>query len=227
MNTIALIVAAGRGVRFGGDVPKQFRPLGERPLLSWTISRFEEAASIDEIGVVVAEEFLLYTREKVVAPFGFKKLNRIIAGGETRQESVLKGLKSLPYATSFVAIHDGARPLVAPEDIDKVVGLAQKDRAAIMIRPVAETIKRVEGEFILSTLDRSKLYLAETPQVFQYDIILSAHEKADLEVAAPDDAYLVEKLGFKVKTIIGRGPNPKVTTEGDLEYVKFIMGKNK
>ncbi len=225
MSNIAIIVAAGEGKRFGGEIPKQFRLLNEMPLLSRTISRFEGAQLVDEIAVVVSEEHLLYTREKIVQPFGFKKVNRIVAGGASRQESVYRGLKSLPFATSLVAVHDGVRPMVRSSDIDRVIALAQKERAAILARAITETVKRVEGDFIISTLDRARLFLAETPQAFQYDIIMSAHGQAADKASASDDATLVEALGFKVKTVVPEYPNIKVTTARDLDYVKFLLEK--
>ncbi|HHI03608.1 MAG: 2-C-methyl-D-erythritol 4-phosphate cytidylyltransferase [Candidatus Zixiibacteriota bacterium] len=225
MNTVALIVAGGKGVRFGGLVPKQFRMIGDKPLLSWTISQFEKAGKIDEIMLVVPEEYLLYADETIVEPYQFRKLSKIIVGGKTRQESVIYGLKSIPISTSFVAIHDGARPIVCPDDINKVVETAQCEQAAILARPIADTVKRVEGNYIISTLDRKKLFQAETPQVFQYDLIFTAHQEFSSK-SATDDAYLVELRGFKVRTVIPDNPNIKVTTEKDLEIVKYLLREN-
>lgn len=226
MKTVAVIVAAGRGERFGGDIPKQFRKITGRPLLAWTMMCFEKAASINEMVLVVAEEYMLYVNEKIANEYRFAKLGKIVKGGASRQESVYNGLKSLPISTGYVAIHDGARPAVASDDIDRVVETAHKNRAAILARPISETVKRVEADFIISTLDRTRLYLAETPQVFQYDLILSAHEKAAQAENATDDAYLVESLGFKVKTVIPRHPNVKVTIEEDLTVAESFLGEN-
>lgn len=223
MKITALIVAGGKGTRFGGTVPKQFRNLRERPLLSWTIHQFERAPSITEIVLVVPEEYLLFANENVVNRYPFKKVSKIVVGGASREESVRKGLASLSFATDFVAIHDGARPLVNVADIEKVVAVAQKERAAILARPVSDTVKRVEGDFILSTLNRAKLFLAETPQVFQYDLIMSAHKMAPLERDATDDAYLVELLGFKVKTVVPTALNLKITTEDDLAMAGHLL----
>ena len=225
MKTYALIVAAGRSSRFGGAVPKQFRELCGRPLLAWTISRFEAAQSIDEIVVVVAEEHLLYASQTVVDPYGFAKVSKIVIGGETRQESVLKGLRALPFSTQFVAIHDGARPMVASSDIDRVVASAVKDRAAILAAPATDTVKRVRDGFVLGTLDRDSLYLAQTPQVFQYDLILQAHQNVIQEAPATDDASLVESRGFKVRVVEPNSPNPKVTTPDDIQYVETLLRK--
>ena len=142
MKTAALIVAAGQGKRFGGDVPKQFRVVHARPLIAWTIQRFEECGLIDEIYLVVGEEFLLYANEKIANLFGFSKLNKIIKGGETRQESVYNGLKKMPLSTGFVVIHDGARPIVDENDLRNVILSAHKNNSAILARPVTDTIKR-------------------------------------------------------------------------------------
>lgn len=228
MKTVALIVAAGSATRFGGTVPKQFREVCGRPMLSWTISRFEKAASIDEIVVVSAEDYLLYVSENIIDPYNFRKVSKVVIGGETRQESVLKGLKSLPLSTGFVAIHDGARPLVNPADIDRVVKAAHNERAAMLAIPVADTVKRVADGLVLATLDRRLLYLAQTPQVFQYDLIVAAHEKAaasDDRLQITDDASVVEADGFKVTVLEPESPNIKVTTRDDLELVRLLLGR--
>lgn len=223
MKTIALIVAAGHSTRFGGIIPKQFRDLHGRPLLAWTISRFEAASSISQIVVVVAEEHLLYTSQHVVDPYGFSKVFKIVIGGETRRESVLRGLNSLPISTQYVAIHDGARPLVTPADIDRVVATAIADRAAMLAVPATDTVKRVRDQFVLGTLERDSLYLAQTPQVFQYDLIIEAHRAVPPENSVTDDAALVEARGFKVKVVEPRSPNPKVTTPEDFAYVDMLL----
>lgn len=227
MSTYALIVAAGSSARFGGEIPKQFRTLLDRPLLSWTIERFEKSASIDHIVIVVAEEFLLHTNQKIVEPYGFTKVRKIVIGGETRSESVKKGLESLPLSTSLVAIHDGARPLVRPEDIDLVVETAQKERAAILGILATDTVKRVQDRFILATLDRQKLMLAQTPQVFQYDLIREGYQTTGDLSSITDDASLVEELGFKVKVCVPSGNNMKVTTADDLKLAEMIIRSEK
>ncbi len=225
MRTWAVIVAAGVSSRCEGAVPKQFRQISGRPLLSWTISRFEAAETIDKIVLVVAEEHLLYTNESVVDPFGFTKVTKLIKGGETRFESVLAGLESLPISTNFVAIHDGARPLVQPSDIDLVVRKAHKEKAAILAAPIADTVKRVHGDYIIATLDRTKLFAAQTPQVFQYDLILESYRKhaGQSESIPTDDAQLIEAVGFKVQTVKPSGLNIKVTTPADLALAELLL----
>lgn len=209
-------------------MPKQFREVAGRPLLAWTISRFQAAQGIERIIVVVPEEFLLHTSERVIDPYGFDKVTKIVIGGAERQESVRRGLEALPISTKFAAIHDGARPLTRPEDIDLTVEAAASDRAAILAGPVTDTVKRVEGSFVIATLDRRRLYGAQTPQVFQYDLIMEAHrETVKEETAYTDDASMVEARGFKVKVVEPSGPNFKVTTQDDLVLAGLILEREK
>ena len=226
MQATALIVAAGKSERFGGAVPKQFKNLCGKPLLAWTISRFEAAESIDRIVLVVAEEHLLFAGKNVVDPYNFLKVRKIVKGGERRQESVRLGLQALPVSTKLVAIHDGARPLVGPDDIDRAVALAAKERAAMLAVPATDTMKRVREGYVIGTLDRETMYCAQTPQVFQYDLIFEAHRQyADKDVT--DDAELVEKNGFKVAVIEPLLPNPKITTQHDMTFADALLaGEN-
>jgi 2-C-methyl-D-erythritol 4-phosphate cytidylyltransferase len=223
VKTYALIVAAGQSQRFGGLIPKQFKEICGRPLLAWTVSRFQQAASIEKIVVVVAEEHLLYATQKIIDPYGFDKVQKIVIGGQTRRESVLNGLRSLPLSTQVVAIHDGARPLVTSADIDKVVEVASRERAAMLAVPALDTVKRVREGFILGTLDRDSLYLAQTPQVFQYDLIMEAHKEVAEGAVVTDDASLVEARGFKVRVVEPSRPNLKVTTQDDFYIVESLL----
>ncbi|MEE9443487.1 MAG: 2-C-methyl-D-erythritol 4-phosphate cytidylyltransferase [candidate division Zixibacteria bacterium] len=224
MKTYALIVAGGSGRRFGGEIPKQYQLVAGKPVMSWTISRFEGASTIDKIVIVVAEEYLLYVNNQIVNPYDFKKVFKIVPGGETRMESVMKGLESLPISAGFVAVHDAVRPLVKSSDIDLAVLEARNNRAAILGRSISETIKRAKDGMIMATVDRDNLYLAETPQVFQYDLLKEAYLKGKEKGIEPtDDASLVESLGFMVKLIPSSAPNPKLTTQDDLEYITMIL----
>jgi 2-C-methyl-D-erythritol 4-phosphate cytidylyltransferase len=226
MKTTALIIAAGSGARYGGDIPKQYRLTAGRPILSWTVSRFEKASTIDEIVIVAAEDYLLHVNNTVVDPYGFLKVTKIVPGGATRSESVWLGLQSLPESTSYVAVHDGVRPLVKNEDIDAVVREAQAHRAAVLGRPAMETVKRAQDGMILATLDRNRLYMAETPQAFQYDLIMEAYRTGiESNANATDDAGMVEKLGFMVRLVLSTGPNPKLTTSADSDFIQMFLEK--
>lgn len=222
MKTSAVIVAAGQAIRFAGDLPKQFTELCGRPMLSWTISRFEAAASIDEIVVVVQPDYLLYMGESLIDPYGFKKVRKVVTGGETRQCSVYNGLRSLAPSTEFVAIHDGARPLVTPEDIDATVACAREHGAAMLAARIPDTVKRVEDGLIVATLDRHFLFAAQTPQVFRYDMICQAHENSDGRLAT-DDASLLEAQGIAVHIVEPTQPNLKITTKDDLRIAEALM----
>ncbi|MCK5125400.1 MAG: 2-C-methyl-D-erythritol 4-phosphate cytidylyltransferase [candidate division Zixibacteria bacterium] len=225
-KTSAIIVAGGSGERFGGKVPKQYQLVAGKPLLTWTIERFEKASTIDEIVIVVAEDFLLYVNNQVVNPFDLKKVVKIVPGGENRTESVYKGLKSLPISTGFAAVHDAVRPLVKPEDINLVVSEAKNHRAAILGRPVTETIKRAQDGMILATVDRENLFIAETPQVFQFDLLIEAYENGIANKRLlTDDAAMVEAYGFKVKVVNSTGPNPKLTTVEDMDFINTMLEK--
>lgn len=223
----SIIVAAGKSERFGDALPKQFQKICGKPLLSWTIEKLEQASSIDKIVVVVAEEYQLLTTQSVVDPCRFHKVAKVVSGGDTRQESVYNGLKALPESAGLVAIHDGVRPLVNSEDIDKVVHLAEENSAAILAVPVSDTVKKVKGARIETTLNREEIWLAQTPQVFEYNLIFEAHRKLAEgkpgSKAPTDDAGLVEQMGVKVTIVEPSSLNLKVTTPDDLSYVESVL----
>jgi len=228
MNNWAIIVAAGKSERFGDKMPKQFQEVAGKPLLAWTISAFEKAGSIDQIVVVVSEEFQLFVTQKVIDPFKFSKVCKIVSGGKNRQESVYNALKSLPKSAKVVAIHDGVRPLVQPGDIDSVVVSAAKYKAAILAVPARETVKEVDGDSIATTLPREKIWLAQTPQAFEYELILNAHEKSVVSGysdCVTDDSLLVEEEGVSVRVIEPSSVNIKVTTLEDMSYVELVLRK--
>ena len=220
-------MAAGSSERFYGDVPKQFQLICGRPLLAWTVGQFEEAESVDVIVLVAAEDQMVRVTREVVDPYGFHKVTKVICGGATRQESVRLGLESLSPPPGLVAIHDGARPLVSPVDIDNVIGVAAAQGSAMLAAKVSDTVKQVDNDHVSSTLDRELLYLAQTPQVFRYDQILSAHRDASKNGFATDDAFLMESKGIKVRVVQPIHPNFKITTREDLIVAEaLIRGKS-
>lgn len=227
MSNWAIIVAAGKSERFGDPLPKQFHEVAGRPLLSWAIEKFEIASSIAKIVVVVAADYRLETTRKIIDPFGFNKVVKVVSGGDSRQQSVLKGLEALPESVKVVAIHDGVRALVSPEDIDKVVKLALAEKAAMLAVPATDTLKKVKNHSVIETLDRSQIWLAQTPQAFEYQLILKAHLKfADNPkgTIVTDDASLVEALGIKVKVVKPSSLNLKITTAEDMNYAETVLG---
>jgi 2-C-methyl-D-erythritol 4-phosphate cytidylyltransferase len=224
MKTTALIVAAGNSVRFGGETPKQFVMVAGAPLLAWTIVRFEMAERIDDIVLVVPEDRLAQVLDSINDDQRPTKVIKAVAGGATRQQSVLKGLECLPESTELVAIHDGARPLTSSKDIDAVVKAACVHKAAIVASKVADTVKKVVDTYIQSTLNRDDLWLAQTPQVFDRELILEAHRRAAREgIEVTDDAALMEAASHRVHVVESTSPNLKVTTPDDLRIVEALL----
>ena len=222
MNS-AIIVAAGRSERFGGNTPKQFLELSGKPVVIHTMLRFEACPEVDEIILVVPAEHKAAIVE-IAAKHPLKKLTRIIGGGPSRAESVLNGLKAVRAETAgIVAVHDGARPLVTPEEIGETIALAEKTGAAVLVAQVTDTIKSVSGGEIMNTIDRNSLRRALTPQCFRYEILKKAYDLAEDISAATDESYLVEKAGFPVSFVEGSAMNIKITTPEDLALAAFLM----
>ena len=223
-RNLAVIVASGLGVRMNAELPKQFMDLAGKPLLYWTLSCFERCRMIDEIILVVPEEYLAYSSQAIVDKFDFRKIHKITTGGQTRQESVLAGLTACPRATDNVAIHDGVRPFVRDTLIDILFESVTSKQAVIPAVKVKETIKIVDKQMLAKTLPRENIYLAQTPQVFYYPAIFEIHKKAaEQEYEATDDAMLAEQYGLDVKVIEGHYDNIKITTPEDLVLAGEIL----
>lgn len=223
MNT-AIIVAAGSGTRFNSEKPKQFVELLGKPLIVHTIERFEAAESIDSIVPVLANEWI-DKFETLIKDYDFRKTRNAVAGGAARAESVRNGLEAVPAETAMVAVHDGARPLVTPVEIDATLRKAAETGAACLVAPVTDTIKTVRGGEIAATLDRSQLRRALTPQVFRVEILRKAFESADLNESVTDECYLVEKLGYPIAAVEGSSRNIKITNADDLLIAVALLKK--
>jgi 2-C-methyl-D-erythritol 4-phosphate cytidylyltransferase/2-C-methyl-D-erythritol 2,4-cyclodiphosphate synthase len=224
-KTGAVIVAAGRGERMDG-VDKIFVPLAGKPLLAWTVEAFENCVAIDCI-VIVLGEHNIEQGKRLAAEYNWKKVADICVGGKERQQSVAKGLKLLKDCR-WVVIHDGARPLITPELIEKGLKAAEETGAAAAAVPVTDTIKLSSDDgFIIDTPPRERLWAVQTPQVFRFDIIEEAHRNTDK--TATDDAALVEKLGCRIKLYPGSYNNIKITTPIDLSLAEILVkgGNNK
>ena len=217
----AIIVAAGSSQRMGG-VDKAFAPLGGRPLLARVIAAFQRCNAIDQIVVVVSERNLEQCRQ-LVAGEGCHKVTEVCAGGERRQDSVAAGLSQLKDC-DWVVIHDGARPLVTIELIERGLEEAQETGAAAAAVPVTDTIK-VAGDdrIVRQTPPRQNLWAVQTPQVSRCDIITEAYQKANSE--ATDDAALVEQVGYRVRLYMGAYDTIKVTTPDDLILAEALWQK--
>jgi len=225
-RNLAVIVASGLGARMQAELPKQFMELAGKPLLFWTLSCFERCRMIDEIILVVPEDYLAYSSQAIVDKFDFKKIHKITTGGETRQESVLAGLTACPRAIDNVAIHDGVRPFVRNTLLNTLLDSVTPNQAVIPAVKVKETIKIVDNQMLAKTLPRENIYLAQTPQVFSYPNIFEIHKKAaEQEYEATDDAMLAEQYGLDVKVIEGHYDNIKITTPEDLVLAGEILKK--
>jgi len=213
----AIILAAGVSHRMGWD--KLFSPILNRPLIWWTLETFHNSTLIDNIILVLHEGNWERGRE-IIENYSFTKVKQICLGGQRRQDSVKEGLKRLPPC-SWVVIHDGARPCVTPELIQRGLKMAKRYGAAIAAVPVKDTVKIVgEGNVIESTPERGKLWLAQTPQIFSFDLIKKAYER---EEEATDDASLVERMGYRVAVYLGSYENIKVTTPEDLTIAESFL----
>jgi 2-C-methyl-D-erythritol 4-phosphate cytidylyltransferase len=220
----AVIVGAGEGRRMGATVRKQFTKVAGKPIIAYTLEMFENSELIDHIVAVVPGDSVDWVKEEVVEAYGFRKIRAVIHGGETRQESVVNGLKALKDKTEIVIIHDAVRPLVSEVLIRRVIDAARKTGAAITAVPARDTVKQVESGQIVGTLDRRLLWFAQTPQSFRYDIIMDAHRRAAEErVDVTDDAALVENYGAKVTVAVGSYNNLKITSPEDMPLFEYFL----
>ena len=183
-----------------------------------TLERFQAAPSIDSIVLVLSEgQANAFDAEAV------SKLEKVVAGGETRAHSVLNGLNAVNADTEIVAVHDGARPLVTVEEIEATIAKAKETGAACLTAPVTDTIKSVRGGEIAATLDREKLRRALTPQAFKIEVLRSAFEGVDLNDSVTDECYLVEKLGHPIAIVEGSSRNIKITHPEDLILAEALL----
>jgi 2-C-methyl-D-erythritol 4-phosphate cytidylyltransferase len=223
MNT-AIIAAAGMGSRMASDRPKQFLQLAGTPIIFHTLAPFEQCVLIQEVIVVLpAEEAAAFLT--LAGKHGLRKLSRVVPGGTTRADSVKRGLKAVRPATAgVVAVHDGVRPFVTVEEIERVVAAAESEGAAILVAPVTDTIKQVSGDAVVKTLDRRELRRALTPQCFRYELLRKAYDQADVnDPSLTDESALVEKIGVPVTVIEGSSRNIKITTPQDLAIAETLI----
>ena len=225
MRIAALIPAAGRGKRMAEETPKAFLPLGGAPLLAHTLRQFEASSIVGEVVVLAPPGDGIRLAEEMAARHGIRKVSRVVAGGAERQDSVYRGLKALENRTDLVLIHDGARPFATPELIERVAAETRLAKAAVAAVPVRDTIKEIGADgMVLRTLNRGPLWETQTPQGFHYPLILEAYEKAFRDgFYGTDDAALVERLGVKVKVVLGSRFNLKITTPEDLVLGKALL----
>ena len=216
----AVIVAAGSASRMGG-IDKVMAPLGGEPMIVRTVRTFQSCDAIREIVIVTREDLLVPIMDLC---HGFDKVRAVIVGGNSRDESVRKGLAALSAKTKLVAVQDGARPLVTWQVIDRAVRAANSYGAAAPAVAVKDTIKVVRGGIVAATPDRIALRAVQTPQVFEIDLLAGALARAKQDGAAiTDDCSAVERLGMSVKIVEGDERNIKVTTPMDLKIAEMLL----
>ena len=217
---VALIPAGGIGTRLGRRTPKQFLTLGGGSILAATVAHFARHPAIGAI-VVAAPAAHVKRCRLALRSVGRGRAIPIVPGGPTRQESVWLALQAAPDDVGLVIVHDAVRPFITRGLIDAVVGAARRAGAAICALPVAETVKRVRGDEVEATIDRTGLWTVQTPQAFRAALLREAHEKARRDgVMGTDDATLVERLGHPVKVVRGLEGNLKITTPEDLRRAR-------
>jgi len=224
-KTVAIIPAAGSGIRMESKRVKQFLRLDGKPILALTLEPFQES-TVAAVVLVVPQNDVEYCKKEIVERFGLTKVKKIVPGGKRRQDSVRLGLEATEGKYDLVLIHDGVRPLIEKALIEKVIKEAIVNRAVITALPAKETVKEVNDlRNVVKTYDRERVWMVQTPQAFRYQDILKAHHKALEEgwEEATDDALLVEKSGITVNVVEGSEKNIKVTTPHDLELARFWL----
>lgn len=228
MKTIAVVTAAGRGTRMGGAMPpKQFIPLAGRPVLAHAIQAFQDCAAVASVVVTVTPGTEQRVRREVVDRYRLDKVCRLVEGGAERQDSVLQALLAIAElgGCDRVAIHDGARPLLDAVTLERALLAAAEHPALVVGIPVRDTIKETDASGVIqATPDRSRLWAAQTPQIFAFDIALRAYQEAARQGwRGTDDASLVERIHVPVRMVAGSPSNIKVTTPEDLEVAEALL----
>lgn len=226
MKAAAIIPAAGSGKRMGSSIQKPYIILQGMPLLAHTLRVFAEAPDIAELIVAVSLGQEDFCRKQVVKGCAIAKPVTVLTGGDRRQDSVRNGLAAVSDSVDLVMIHDGARPFVTVQMICDALEITMRKRATTMAVPVKDTVTMVAKDtaVIERTLERDRLYLIQTPQTFERELICEAHRRACAEgFAGTDDASLVQRLGVPVSVIMGSYDNIKITTQEDLLFAEAIL----
>lgn len=222
MNTSVVIVCAGNSTRMGG-VNKILLPLGERLVIGVTMQAFQQCESVSEIVIVAREDDIPAIQAEAEAA-GITKLAACTTGGSTRQESVINGIRRISKEAELVAVHDGARPLVKPEHIERVIKDASVFGGATLGVPVKDTIKTVDDGLITDTPPRSSLYITQTPQIFKRRLYFEGIDFAlEHGLDFTDDCQLVEAIGGKVYMTVGDYTNIKITTPEDIRIAEVLL----
>ena len=225
MSVLAIIPAAGVGIRMGGGTPKQFLSLEGVPIFVHTLRKFVAAQVIDEIFLALRAEDMVRVLSDIDREH-FSKPVRLVAGGPTRQETVARALAEAPAGTEVVVVHDAVRPFIELDLIERVVEAARKDGATILGIPSIDTVKQVERQKILGTIPRERIVLAQTPQAFRCEIIQEAFARAAADgFNGTDEASLVERMGLQVTVLMSSDRNIKITKPSDLPLARLYIAQ--
>lgn len=218
----AIIVAGGSSRRMGFD--KTFALLSGKPVVAHSIAAFEATSSVAEI-IIVGRDERLAELEQVVASEGFTKVRSVVGGGVHRQDSVANGLQYV--REELVAVHDAARPLITPEQIERVLAECRISGAAALASPVKDTLKRADQQrAVVESISREDVYAMETPQIFERDLILRAYEAVRAQqLMITDEVSAVELLNHKVRLVPNEQPNFKITYPADLPLAGFVLSQ--
>ncbi len=232
MRTTAIVLAAGQGKRMGSDVHKQYLLLRDKPVIYYALKAFEDSR-IDDIVLVVGAGEETFCRNEILDRYGFRKIKAIVEGGRERYHSVENGIQAICWSCDYILIHDGARPFVDDEIIDRAIAEVQRSKACVVAMPVKDTIKIAdEMGYVLDTPARSLVWQVQTPQVFDRELIAEAYEKLLTEeekmteagMKVTDDAMVVEYfMKMPVKLIQGSYKNIKITTPEDLKIAEIFL----
>ncbi len=227
-RNIAILVAAGSGSRMKSELPKQFMDLAGKPIVAYSLDLFERCKLIDEIILVVSEDYLVYASQELVDKYDYNKIKKITTGGDTRQESVFAGLSACPPISDIVVIHDAARPLLTMGLLERTIKTAENADASILAVRVKESVKLSDGKIVIKTLNRETVWISQTPQTFDFEKILDAHKRAETaEYESTDDSELYEKYCGKVTIVRGSYNNIKITTQADFALARELLREMK
>jgi len=216
----AIIVAAGSSKRVGFD--KLFSKIGDRSVLEHALAAFEEAESVSKIIVVCRDQKLI---QDAINSAGFRKVHAVVRGGKRRQDSVQLGLKELTDNSAFVAVHDAARPLITPREIERVFSAAREHDAAALAAPITDTLKLADpNQFVSGSIDRQNVFAMQTPQIFRRRLLVEAYEQISKNsVTVTDEVSAIEHAGGRTVIVPAQDHNLKITFASDLPLAEFIL----
>ena len=224
----AIVLAAGQGKRMHSKIQKQFLEIQDHPVLYYSLKCFQDSPLIQDIVLVTGEDMISYCKREIVERYQFTKVTEVIAGGKERYDSVYRGLLACKDC-EYVFIHDGARPFITEEILERGMFGVQETGACVVGMPSKDTVKiSDEADFVKETPDRSRVWTVQTPQIFSYELIRRAHEsirKKDMTTITDDAMVVEQESGIKVRLVEGSYQNIKITTPEDLDIAEVFLKK--